>query len=457
MTGLVCVMIFIILTAETPDMFAGRWHTPMGVGFPLLAKRLPHLPFSLMDLALALIGAAVMLRRSGRRERVGPLDLSLLVSIMALAAGIVWGALRGGDVSVVYFQLQGLIKMFLVVNVLLALFRSPGDLMRLVLTIGAAGLYRAGACVTFFFMFLKFGTIDHYPSDITGHDDSALWAITFVGIVCWAFASRTIRAWVATPLLLLLLGAAINYNNRRLAWVEVLGGVCMMLLAAPQGALRRRFVKMAVVAAPVLLLYVATGWERPSGIFAPVEKIKSVLGPSEDDSSLSRDIENAGLVVTLGRGRFLGVGFGHEYDEVSNVYSAGMREFFPQYLYIPHNSLVGLVAFTGALLFPLIWAPVPVGAFLAARAAQFSRTTRDRSLSMIAFAMPFVYAVQAYGDMGLQASTANVLLAAGLALSARCAVTTGAWPVRKRRRQMLLIRAAVAVSQEEAPRAREVG
>ncbi len=451
LTVAVCAMIFIVLTVESPRMFAGQWSTVMGVGFPTLTERIPHLPFSAWDLALVLLGLVVGLRQSTWRDRVRPLDLALLVSFGAIVAAVAWGVIRGGDVNQMYFQLQGLILLFLLTHVLLAVCRRPKDLTWVAGTILAAALYRAAACVYFFFFYVRGGQIEPYPQDITGHDDSALWAAAIVGLAAWVIMTQKARAWLLAAPLTLLLALAIHYNNRRLAWVEVLGGIAMLVLAMPRGRPRRMLFRLAVLALPVVMIYTAVGWNRTGGLFTPVQQLKSVLGESEDDSSLSRDVENTGLIVTLHRHRALGTGFGHEYYEVSFAYSAGMQSFFEQYLYLPHNSLLGLVAYTGILLFPLVWIPLPIGAFLSARAAAVIRNPHQRVLALSAFAVPFIYSAQAYGDMGLQSATANVLLAAAFAGGARLALIAGAWPAGPRRRRRRLSAEAPAGLDSPAP------
>jgi hypothetical protein len=98
---------------------------------------------------------------------------------------------------------------------------------------------------------------------------------------------------------------------------------------------------------------------------------------------------------------------------------------------MPHNSVLGLAAFAGALGFPVVWCFLPVGAFLAARALAFAQRPVEQVLASVGFVYPFVYGVQAFGDVGLQSVKANVLLACTLAIGARLAVLTGAWPVRR--------------------------
>jgi hypothetical protein len=309
--------------------------------------------------------------------------------------------------------------------------------MWLWLTVLAAAVYRAAATMTFFVLFLRDSDVERYPESIAGHDVSALWVTAALGLAAWVLTSPRARVMLTAAPLVLLLVLAMHYNNRRLAFVALAGGLVMVYVAMPLKRLSTRAKLWAAFVAPIVVAYVAAGWNFPHlKVFAPVAKLQSAV-VGEDDSSLSRDLENTGLVITL-RMNPLGTGFGHEYVEVSPAFSQGMQAFFEQYRYIPHNALLGLVAFTGLLLFPLIWLIVPVGAFLAARASLFARQPRDRLLAMTAFATPFVYSVQAFGDMGLQSPPCNVLLAAGLAAAGRLVVASGAWGATRRRARRVL-------------------
>jgi hypothetical protein len=220
---------------------------------------------------------------------------------------------------------------------------------------------------------------------------------------------------------------AIQYNNRRIAWLELVGGVVLAYLVLPAGRARRAANRWAVAAVPLVLVYTLVGWTRPESVFAPVRKIRSAISSEPNDSNIYRDLENASLVVTLQQGRFLGTGRGPPVVGVSNRYE-GISKGWDKYKYMPHNSVMGLAAYAGVAGFPLVWSFLPVGAFVAARARSLARRPIEQVLSSVAFCFTFVYGVQSYGDMGLQSLKANVLLACTLATATRLAVLTGAWP-----------------------------
>lgn len=69
-----------------------------------------------------------------------------------------------------------------------------------------------------------------------------------------------------------------------------------------------------------------------------------------------------------------------------------------------------------------------VGVFLAARS--YRRATRpvDRAAALAAVSVVIVYALQAYGDMGLQSWEGLFITAAALGVAGRLADETGAWP-----------------------------
>jgi hypothetical protein len=425
----VCFLAFLVLTAEAPTDFKGLWHTPLAYAFPIL-DRIRSVPFSGWDLLMGLIGLVVLPTPSTWRGRARVLDFALLASFGGIGAAVVWGAAKGGDVRQSYFQISALLQLFLAVHVFTAVFKTGRDFLWLGRTILAAALYRAVACLVFFILFLRDGSIP-YPESIAGHDVSALFVVAMLGLASWGLTSPRAKTLVVVVPLVLLLATATHYNNRRLAWVALAGGLFMLYIGMPMRRLSPRVKLWALAVAPFIALYIGLGWNRPySPAFAPVAKLQSAI-VGDDDSSKSREVENTGLVITLRLNLPLGTGFGHEYYEVSPAFSQGMKSFFPQYLYIPHNALLGLVAFTGVLLFPVIWTMLPVGAFLAARASLFARAPRDRLLAITAFAIPFVYSVMAFGDMGLQSTGVNVLLAVGFAAASRLAVGTGAWGRRR--------------------------
>lgn len=420
------LLLFLAMTAEFEDFAEGRWNTPM-VHARFLFK---GNPLSAWDLCIGLVAVALVARKGAWRERVRPLNRALLLSLAALLAAVVWGTLNGGDPRMAYFQLASVLRMFLLVPILFAVYRTPRDLWGLARVVLAAAVYRALACIAGFDLVVRKAGLARWPEYITDHHDSTLWVAAVLGLLCQvllAFRARTALLTGLVPLLLL----AIHYNSRRMAWLELAGGVALAYLITPRRQLRT-LNRLAVAMSPVLALYLAIGWNNKSALFSPVQQIRSALaGGEENDSNRARELENAGLVLTLQGHRLLGKGFGQQFEEVSTVYSAGMESSFANYRYVPHNSLLGLLAFTGILGFPVVWTFLPAGAFLAARARAFARQPREQVLATLAYCFPLVYGLQVFGDMGLQSPKANLLLACSLAMAARLALATGAWPLRR--------------------------
>src|SRR6185503_20244340 len=89
---------------------------------------------------------------------------------------------------------------------------------------------------------------------------------------------------------------------------------------------------------------------------------------------------------------------------------------------------LGLLAYAGYIGFAGLWFIVPLGIFFAARTYRFSIAPRDRVAALTAVAVLVSYCVHCYGDMALGTWTSVFSVAAVLALMAKQAVATGAWP-----------------------------
>ena len=163
-------------------------------------------------------------------------------------------------------------------------------------------------------------------------------------------------------------------NNRRMVWVQV-GMVFITLYAAtPMTAAKRKLRKFVWAMIPVAIVYVIVGWNHPTGVFKPVATIRSVVEPSTDLSSLEREIENYDLMCTIRQNPLIGVGYGNPYLEVVALLPMGY-DLEP---YIPHNSILGLWAYSGCIGFTsmtLLWS---AGVFFGARAYKHTRNRSKR-------------------------------------------------------------------------------
>ena len=102
---------------------------------------------------------------------------------------------------------------------------------------------------------------------------------------------------------------------------------------------------------PLVVVYFAIAHFKTTGIFAPGASLLSVT-KQKDGSSITRDIENFNLLVTLRQHPFVGSGWGHEYVEL--VKADDISKFFPQYRYIAHNSVLWLWSIGGLAGFTLL-------------------------------------------------------------------------------------------------------
>src|SRR5258706_8949658 len=190
-----------------------------------------------------------------------------------------------------------------------------------------------------------------------------------------------------------------------------------------------------VFAAPVLVVYVAVGWNQKGPLFAPIRAL-STTGSDEDASSLARLEEDRNLVYTLwvAGNPVLGTGWGQPYQKVTSVYANFGDEWW-QYAYMPHNSLLGVAAFAGVVGIFGIWLVVPVAAFAATRGYRGATRPVDRAAAMTALCILPAYGAQCYGDIGFQSLTGGLILGVTIAAAGElCAWAEGGSEVAARGR-----------------------
>jgi hypothetical protein len=428
---LVCALLFLAWTAEPvgdETLFCGLWRSPLEFFSPLFTS-LPAVnltPWQLLILAVTPVG---LLWPGSFRQRNSLTDVAVLISLCSIGVTLLWGLVRGGSAYNAYFQLWRFLAGLLVAVVLLSVTRNARDLKLLGFTVLSAAVVRSTLAVYFYWAHVR-GRIEPPPPYMTTHDDSLLFVAGLLVSLSWALERRRRTVWIATALLWVHLLYAITLNNRRLAWIELLLGLAFVYLLLPRRP-RRRANRWLVLAAPVMLAYVAVGWGRPEPIFAPAKAL-ATAGSDEDASSLARHEEIRNLLYTLSvaGNPVLGTGWGQQYVKFSSVYANFGDEWW-QYLYLPHNSLLGVAVFGGLVGVAGIWLPVPVTALLAARGYRGATRPVDRAAAMVALCILPAYGAQCYGDIGFQSFTSNLILGAAVAVAGKVAARA---PVRRRDR-----------------------
>jgi O-antigen ligase len=422
-------------TAEWPlandrILYGGYWRSPFQVFGPLFVS-LPGIslfPWQLMLLAFAPL---CLLRPGAFHKRGWAMDAAIVTSVASVALTFLWGWMRGGSPYNAYYQLWRFLTALLVGLLLLSVIRNSRDVRALGLTILMAALVRGTLAIYFYWAHVR----GRLPSltHMTTHDDSLLFVAGLLVMLSWALARGKPAAWLGVVPLSIPLLYAITLNNRRLAWIELVLVLAFMYLLVSRRRLGRRLKRYLLAVAPVLLVYLVVGWDRPGAAFAPVRAL-STAGSNDDASSLARQEEVRNLLYTLSANGnpLLGTGWGMPYQKVSSVYSNFGAEWW-QYAYLPHNSLLAVAVFGGLVGICGIWLVIPVAAFLATRGYRGATQPAHRAAAMAALCILPAYAAQCYGDIGFQSLTCALIVGVAMGVAGKVSAWAGALPEGARR------------------------
>jgi hypothetical protein len=434
------VLVWLALTAEVEGyIFDNHWETWLTWVGTVVFKAIPGIRLVPWDLAVIFTWLATM--RKGAKNQVPAIAQSLRITFISLAALWVWGVLRGGSAYQTYWQLHNFVMQFFTALLVAATCRTTAHIETLGKVVVFATIYRA--CVLLAFYFLVAKDLPKELPSLTDHADSVLFVSGLMLLLIAMLERRTGKsvAWLllAGPVII----TAIVLNNRRIAWLDVGVSLFLTYLLMPKNKVKRRINKTLLILSPVLIAYVGWGWGHPTGIFKPVGSVSTMFGENQDTSSLMRDIENYNLMRSLKTNPLLGMGWGHEYIE--EVRAFDISSIFPQYRYLPHNSLLGLIAFTGMIGFAGIWQIVVVATFLHARVYRLARDPILRIAGLGSIVTFMVVVVQMWGDVGLSHLMVNVMMGVGIGVAARLPTLAGVWPTSTKSKQ-----AAVNVEAEPA-------
>jgi O-antigen ligase len=435
--GPMLVLLFLSWALEVPgDSFAfGRLETPWKLlGHLLWGKLNLVLPLSPLvmsgfDLLAVLLFAVIVYRqirgssldRTGWVDSAAPLRTFALISVLAVLWMSAYGLARGGSFRFVLWQSTRWIYLPVVYALMNQAIRGPGDARMVGRVLLGVGLFRALEAIV---LRLMFPSVDFMPHATT-HGDSVLFAtcVAILGAMVMEMPGK--RSLGLSAALLPFFALAIKANNRRLVWAEIGLVAIFFWIVTPWRPLKRLIVRRLVLAALPLALYSAVGWNTPSIVFWPVQKVRSLTDSSSNTSTLWRDLEIYNLVYTYSQNPLFGSGFGHPFAEIIKL--PDVTNFYELEPYVPHNSVLGLWAFGGLVGFTLIWAVFPVGFFFTVRAYRWARTGAERVTALGAGAVQICYLMQGYGDLGFGHWGSVFTVAAGYALVGKICVANGGW------------------------------
>jgi O-antigen ligase len=428
------ILIFLCLAVDTPG--EGPWESPvaplgrlltlnLNKTFPIESLTIPLMAVILICLLLIHLHRHQIASRTDRRGVVlpaGPLLRALRLSFLTLIALCILGIARGGDMQMAKNQVQAFVLLLLMAYLLAMSLRGARDYRLLARAIVVA------TCIKALMALWVSNRLPESPY-MTSHGDSLLF-VCAITILFVRFAERpTYRHAILCLLIIPILVAAIIVNNRRLAWVELEATVLMFGIVSRRTRLKRLATQGLLILLPLVLAYVAAGWNSKSDFFAPVHSFRTATD-AEDASTLWRDIENYNLLLTLRQNPFLGSGFGHPYVEA--IKAPDISSAYKEYRFMPHNSLLGLWGSAGVFGFSGLWAALVVGIFLAARSYRCARSPDERVAAFTALAILVIYEIHCWGDVGFSEKRSIFLVGAALAVAGQLAVSTGGWRPRWR-------------------------
>jgi O-Antigen ligase len=433
------VVIFLSLTLDAIE--EGPWSSPLAPLGSLLANNLnKSLPISALTfpgvavVMLAMVG--LLVHRSfvgsqtdshGRTPTPLPLIAALAVSFVTVLALCAIGVARGGDMQMAKIQVQSYLLLLMMAYLAAMSLRGTSDYRILGRIIVAAAVARS------FYVFYVVHHLSHQLEEggtiavAATHGDSLVFSAAAVLLVVEFLEQPSRRAALWCLALVPILLVAMNQNNRRLVWVQLAAGLLTFAMLSRRSRIKRLLANALLLSLPLIVVYVAAGWNSQSKVFAPIKMYRSVTDGTVDNSTLYRDLENYNLIMTMRLHPLTGVGFGQPFVEV--VALPSIAGVFREYRYMPHNAILGLWAYTGPLGFTGLFLPLVVAMYFAIRSYGLAGSAAERTAAVMVVAMVVIYFMHCWGDVGFAERRAIFLVGPALAIAGQLAHKTGAfWP-----------------------------
>jgi hypothetical protein len=422
--------------ADRPQ--SGLWPSPLfPLGELLFAQlsqitKIGALRFPLIDfLIIGLLGLGIYRRMTKSTidppmpPMPRPLALVTLLSVVGIMYMEVRGLARGGDFKNSLWQWHQAAVLPLIVAMYHYALRME-DWPALAKVVIAGGLTKA--LIGSYFALVIVPALGVFVEYTTAHSDSMTFIFCVLVVLTRYFETPKTAHLVRGLGVLIIIVMGMVFNDRRLAYVSLVGCLLAGYLIAPWTPFKRFVTRVIPFFAPIIALYIMVGWNRPTGVFGPVETIKSLIeGQGGEGNWDYRDIENWDVIHTWMQFPILGTGYGHEFLEPMPL--PDIAFVFPTYRFHPHNSLLGLLAFGGWLGYTVVWMYLVGTVYMAVRSYHRAHIAEHRSAALIIVGIMASYVNQVYGDMGIISYICTFLVAICVAMSGKLATATGAWPV----------------------------
>lgn len=308
----------------------------------------------------------------------------------------------------------------LVAMLALHAFEFPRDFKPLAVVLGIGTVVKA--LLGTWFIYGVAYPMGEIPPHTTGHNDTMIFVMATVLAFTRVWEKPSWRSVGIALFLVAFAAMGMRLNDRRIAYVDIAIALGFFFLISPMNRVKRVAIRLGVAMLPVLLLYVAVGWNSHSGVFKPVAKVRSIIAPTEDSeeesSNVERDIENYNITKSWERNMFFGQGFGHAFTEFTPSNDFAQSRFG----HIGHNSVLwllwigGIVGYTGVMLY------LAVVVFLIGRTFQKATAWNERVALAMALSVILTHLMQAFGDMGMLSIQFVFFVSTATAVAGRLAV-----------------------------------
>lgn len=339
----------------------GPWIDVSGkIGWYVHADLKSWLPIGIAftPIELSLITVVLLwMRRTPAENRERPFSRGLLFAPavafgIALALGVGWGLVRGGDnLTFALFEVRDLAILILCYLLVGMLIRDEQDLSRMIwcMLIACAGL-AINNTLRYFLFYVNIKSVGDVGYD---HVDTVI--LAFGAVLCcaiMAFGGTLAQRWFAAGLFPLLI-VCLAVMQRRAAWPVL--GIGLVALAIICYRVRPRlFWQVVPVFALLIGIYLGAFWNNQTVWGQPARAIRSQFSPDPRDASSDfyRLLEHANILANISSSKYLGLGFGQQF---TFYYALPDLSSWPFWHYTTHNAVDWLWMDGGIPVFFAFW------------------------------------------------------------------------------------------------------
>ena len=340
--------------------------------------------------------------------RGGRLGRLVLLFCLCLIAGLVRGAVAGGNLNIALWESRFLFYVVICYVVAANTIRTRRHVGILItITLICIGLFSVEGAYRRIFL-IDTGRMQVMPEFAYSHEDSI-----FLGTIVLLVLAQNVfgaPAWQRVLGLLLLPVCVFTMlaTERRAAYIAVI--VAFLGYTLVFAFVHRK--AFFTIALPVLIvgsIYVPIFWNNTTLLGQPARAIRSLSQPDPRDaaSNLYRDLEAFDVRATIRANPILGVGFGREFDFVLPLPDLSWWQFWH---YEPHHNVLWIWLKTGTLGFIIFWTLMSAALARAARLLHTVTYREGRVFALLAIAGIITTLTFCYVDLGLVSGRVTVFL-----------------------------------------------